>query len=69
MENRFDWALRNACLAIDALFWMDVHHQFAFVETFHGANHHAICVFATRARFSNDVRHRITFQKNIVVGD
>ena len=47
MENRFDWAFRNASFTVNALFRMNVEHLIAFVEAFHGAYDHAIGVFAS----------------------
>jgi hypothetical protein len=57
MENCFDWALRHAGFAVNAFFGMDIEHLIALVEAFHGANHDAIGVFASRARLGDDMCH------------
>jgi hypothetical protein len=39
---------------------MDVEHLLPFVEALDRANHDAVGVFASEARFGNDVSHRDT---------
>jgi hypothetical protein len=57
MENGFDWALGNACFAVNAFVWVDVKNFVALVEAFHGADYHAIGVFAAKTGLGNHVRH------------
>ena len=57
MEDGFDWAFRNACFAIDALFRVNVKNRRSLVEAFHGAHNNTVGVFAVKARFSDDVCH------------
>jgi hypothetical protein len=57
VEDRLDWALRNAGFAIDALVRVDIEHLLALVEALHGAHHHAIGVLAAEAGFGNDMSH------------
>ena len=57
VENGFNGTLGHARFAIDAFIRVDVENLLAFVEAFHRAHHHAIGVFAAKARFANDVRH------------
>ena len=37
VEDRFNRALRNACLTVDALVWVDVENLVAFVEALYWA--------------------------------
>lgn len=70
VENRFDWALRHASFAVDTFFWVYIKHLVPFVETLYGANHYAIRVLATRARFCNHVRHRLNlFSRRLTDGE
>jgi hypothetical protein len=57
MEDRFDWAFRNASLTIDALFGMDVQHLFPLIKALDRANYNAIGVSAANARLGNNVGH------------
>ena len=57
VEDCFNRAFRNACLAVNALFWMDVKHLIAFVEALYGANHNTIGITATNTRLSYNVGH------------
>ena len=59
MEDRFHGTFWNARLAVNALFRMDVKHLIALVEAFHGANDNAIGVFASGARFGDDMSHNL----------
>src|SRR5688572_2962526 len=58
VEDRLDRALRYASLAVDAFIRMDVEHLLALIEALHGADDHAVGVFAREARFGNNVSHR-----------
>jgi len=58
MEDRFDRALRDARFAIDAFFGVNVEDLIPFIETLDRADDDAVGVFATEARFGNDVGHR-----------
>jgi hypothetical protein len=61
VEDRFNGTFRDAGFAIDALVRMNVQHRLPLVETLHGANHHAVGVFAVEARFGNNVGHSDPF--------
>jgi len=62
MENGRWRTFGNASFAIDAFFWMNEEHRFAFVETLYGANGHTIGVLAVKAGFCHHVCHReLTF--------
>jgi hypothetical protein len=57
MEDRLDWALWYACLAVDAFIGMDVKHLLPFVEAFDGADDYAVRVFASEAGLRHHVSH------------
>jgi hypothetical protein len=57
VKDGFDGALWDAGFAVDAFVRVDVEDFFAFIKTFHRANHDTISVLAAEARFANDVRH------------
>lgn len=57
VEDRLDRAFGNASFAVNALLGVDVEHLVALVKAFDRAYHYAIGVFASRARFGNDVSH------------
>src|SRR5690606_30422107 len=54
---RADGAFRLAYAAINALIGVDNQHVLALVETIHGADFHAIGVFAADAGFGHDIGH------------
>jgi hypothetical protein len=60
-NNGFYRTLRLTHPAIDALVRVDHQHVFALVETVHGANLHAIHVFAADAGFCDDIGHGLCF--------
>ena len=62
MENRLNWAFRYTRFAVDALFRVDVKHLLAFIETFYGANNHAIRISASLTGLSYHVRHAEPFK-------
>jgi hypothetical protein len=55
--DRVHWALGNTHGAVDALIWVNHEHIRAFAEAVHGADVHAIGVFAFDTSFCNDVSH------------
>tara|TARA_B100000809_G_scaffold62817_1_gene59555 strand:- start:3765 stop:4118 length:354 start_codon:yes stop_codon:yes gene_type:complete len=57
MEDGFDWTLGNACFAVNAFVRVDVKYFVTLVEAFHGADYHAIGVFAAKTGLGNHVRH------------
>ena len=59
LEDRFDWAFRDADGAVDALFWIDGEHSLTFVETVNGAHRDAVGVPAINAGFADDVGHAV----------
>jgi hypothetical protein len=59
VENRFDRALRNTGLAVDALIRMDIEHLCAFIEAIDRADNDAIGVLAVEARLGDNVSHSL----------
>lgn len=59
MENSLWRTLRYTGFAVDALFWVNEEHRFAFLEAFDGANNNTIGVFAVEAGFRHNVSHNI----------
>jgi hypothetical protein len=57
MEDGFHRALRNARLAVDAFFRVNVEHRFTLVKALHRAHDDAIRVFAVETRLGYDVGH------------
>lgn len=57
VKNCLNRAFRDACFTINALIRMNVKDLVSFIKAFDGADHHAISVFASKTRFSDDVRH------------
>ena len=57
--DRVSWAFRLTNAAVNAFIGMDNQHVFAFVKAIHGANFHAIHIFAFDAVFSDDVGHGV----------
>jgi len=64
VEDGLDGAFRDAGFAVNALVGMNVQHRLPLVETFYGAHHNAVGVFAIEARLSNDVGHSGPFPRN-----
>ena len=61
VKNRFYRTFWHASFTVDALIRIDVDHGFPFVETFYGANHNTVCVFAVEASLCNHVCHEFSF--------
>lgn len=57
--DSISWALRLTNAAVNAFIRVDYQHVFAFVKAIHGANFHAIHIFAFNAVFSDDVGHGV----------
>lgn len=57
VENCFDWTLDSACVAVDALVWVDVKHLFVLVEAVTRADNDTVGIFAAEAGSGNDVGH------------
>jgi hypothetical protein len=56
-ENRLDRAFRNARVAANALFGIDIEHLISFPKRFNRAGDNAIRVFAAKASARDDVSH------------
>jgi len=56
-EDRFDWAFRYACFAVNAFVRMDVKNFVAFVKTLYRTDNNTISVFATETGLANYVGH------------
>ncbi len=69
MEDGFDGALGNACLAVDTLLGVDVEHLIAFVEALDWANDDAIGVFASRAGLGNNMSHVLDLSNQFKSGE
>src|SRR5262249_16429535 len=57
VEDRLDGTFRDARLAIDTLYRIDVEHLLVLIEAFHWAYGYAIGVLAIAARLANDEGH------------
>ena len=55
--DRLGWAFRLAHAAVGAFVGVDHQHVLALVKTIHGADLHAVHVFAFDAVFSDDISH------------
>jgi len=57
MEDRSNWAFRNARFAVDAFIRMNEQNRFTFVKTLYWTYDHAVCVFAVEAWLGDDMSH------------
>lgn len=66
-KDRLHGAFTPACIAIDALFRVDVEHVVALAKAVAGANGYTIGILAAITRFGNHISHRIlTFSRFVV---
>jgi hypothetical protein len=57
LEDGFDWAFRNAFLAVDARARVNVKHHVILIEAIDRADSDTIGVLAVKTRFANNVCH------------
>ena len=55
--DSLDGALRNACSAVDALYWVNEDDRLALVKTLGRALDNAVCILTAETRFGHDHCH------------